>query len=170
MQTKTYLVVDPVDHDNKRYAPRDPIVLNDEQAKPLLGVKAIAEPTGEDDQALQRLAEAGRDGEDLGHTPTWEELLAQVEQLGLQLATARADLEHERTVSQAAIGDLEAGLADAAARLQQARDEAQQAQTQLAELGTAHDALKTANEALTAQLEAAKAAATIAKPKAGRAA
>ena len=37
-----YKVLTPIDHDGKRYEPGKPIELDDEQAKPLLAVGAIA--------------------------------------------------------------------------------------------------------------------------------
>lgn len=39
---KTYKVLTPLEHDGQPYSPGDPVELSDEQAKPLLDVKAVA--------------------------------------------------------------------------------------------------------------------------------
>ncbi len=47
MAKKTYQVLVPVNHNGDDYKPGDPIDLEDKHAKPLLDVKAIAEPEPE---------------------------------------------------------------------------------------------------------------------------
>ena len=39
---KNYKVLTPLEHDGQPYSPGEPVELSDEQAKPLLDVKAVA--------------------------------------------------------------------------------------------------------------------------------
>lgn len=41
MATKTYTVLTPVEHNRKSYAPGNPLKLEDQDAEPLLAVKAV---------------------------------------------------------------------------------------------------------------------------------
>jgi chromosome segregation ATPase len=123
---KTYVVQEPVDHDGERYTPGAPIELASKDALPLLAVRAIAEPSAEDGQALQQAAALDLDGLDHLRTEI-SELTGLNLQLNAELLQAREDIQSLQTAKAQAASDL-------------------------AELQTLHSETVAANSALTTEV------------------
>lgn len=153
---KTFVVLEPVEHDGERYTPGSPIELHSKDALPLLAVRAIAEPSAEDGLALQQAQVLDLDqlGELDKLTAELGELVGVNQQLNVQLRDADAALE----ASEAALAQARDDIQSLQTAKAEAASELAQLQAQHLETARAKSQLAGEVDALQAKLAVASAA------------